>query len=70
MIEQCRILATQIPGPKSQALQERKVAAVSAALESDARISEIPIRAVAPDNGELVWLLDRKAARALGTPPM
>ena len=30
MIEQCRILATQIPGPKSQALQERKVAAVSA----------------------------------------
>ncbi len=30
MIEQRRILATQIPGPKSQALQERKVAAVSA----------------------------------------
>lgn len=49
---------------------EDKVAAVSAALESDARISEIPVRAVAPDNGELVWLLDRKAARALGTPPI
>lgn len=43
-----------------------KVAAVSAALESDARVAEIPIRAIAPATGELVWLLDRKAARALG----
>src|SRR5437879_2886867 len=30
MLEQKRILATQIPGPKSQALHERKLAAVSA----------------------------------------
>ena len=49
---------------------EDKVAAVSAALESDARIAEIPIRAIAPPNGELVWLLDRRAARALGNPPI
>lgn len=49
---------------------EDKVAAVSAALESDARVSEIPIRAIAPPSGELVWLLDRRAARALGTPPI
>lgn len=47
-----------------------KVAAVSAALESDARVAEIPIRAISPGAGELVWLLDRRAARALGTPPM
>ena len=45
-----------------------KVAAVSAALESDARVAEIPIRAIAPATGELVWLLDRKAGRALGRP--
>lgn len=45
-----------------------KVAAVSAALESDARVAEIPIRAIAPTAGELVWLLDRKAGRALGRP--
>jgi 6-phosphogluconolactonase len=45
-----------------------KVAAVSAALESDARVAEIPIRAIAPATGELVWLLDRKAGRALGNP--
>ncbi len=45
-----------------------KVAAVSAALESDARVAEIPIRAIAPATGELVWLLDRKAGRALGSP--
>ena len=45
-----------------------KVAAVSAALESDARVAEIPIRAIAPVTGELVWLLDRKAGRALGNP--
>lgn len=49
---------------------EDKVAAVSAALESDARVSEIPIRAIAPPGGELVWLLDRRAARALGNPPI
>lgn len=49
---------------------EDKVAAVSAALESDARVSEIPIRAIAPHSGELVWLLDRRAARALGNPPL
>jgi 6-phosphogluconolactonase len=49
---------------------EDKVAAVSAALESDARVSEIPIRAIAPASGELVWLLDRRAARALGSPPI
>jgi 6-phosphogluconolactonase len=49
---------------------EDKVAAVSAALESDARIAEIPIRAIAPPSGELVWLLDRRAARALGNPPI
>ncbi len=49
---------------------EDKVAAVSAALESDARVSEIPIRAIAPATGELAWLLDRRAARALGSPPI
>ena len=49
---------------------EDKVAAVSAALESDARVSEIPIRAISPASGELVWLLDRRAARALGSPPI
>jgi 6-phosphogluconolactonase len=49
---------------------EDKVAAVSAALESDARVLEIPVRAIAPAGGELVWLLDRRAARALGTPPI
>lgn len=49
---------------------EDKVAAVSAALESDARVSEIPIRAIAPASGELIWLLDRRAARALGSPPI
>lgn len=49
---------------------EDKVAAVSAALESDARVSEIPVRAVSPSSGTLVWLLDRRAARALGNPPM
>jgi 6-phosphogluconolactonase len=49
---------------------EDKVAAVSAALESDARISEIPVRAISPATGELVWLLDRRAARALGNPPI
>jgi 6-phosphogluconolactonase len=49
---------------------EDKVAAVSAALESDARVSEIPVRAIAPATGKLVWLLDRRAARALGTPPI
>src|SRR4029077_6828798 len=41
---------------------EDKVAAVSAALESDARISEIPIRAISPANGELVGLVSRAAA--------
>jgi 4-aminobutyrate aminotransferase/(S)-3-amino-2-methylpropionate transaminase len=30
MLEQKRVLATSIPGPKSQALQQRKLAAVSA----------------------------------------
>ena len=30
MLEQKRVLATSIPGPKSQALQQRKTAAVSA----------------------------------------
>jgi 6-phosphogluconolactonase len=49
---------------------EDKVAAVSAALESDARIAEIPVRAIAPPTGELVWLLDRRAARALVNPPI
>ena len=49
---------------------EDKVAAISAALESDARVSEIPVRAIAPANGELAWLLDRRAARALGNPPI
>lgn len=49
---------------------EDKVAAVSAALESDARVSEIPVRAISPATGELVWLLDRRAARALGSPPI
>lgn len=49
---------------------EDKVAAVSAALESDARVSEIPVRAISPGNGDLVWLLDRRAARALGSPPI
>lgn len=49
---------------------EDKVAAVSAALESDARVSEIPIRAVSPTAGDLAWLLDRRAARALGSPPI
>jgi len=49
---------------------EDKVAAVSAALESDARVSEIPIRAVSPTTGDLAWLLDRRAARALGSPPI
>jgi 6-phosphogluconolactonase len=49
---------------------EDKVAAVSAALESDARVFEIPVRAIVPASGELVWLLDRTAARALGTPPI
>lgn len=42
-----------------------KVAAVSAALESDAKVAEIPIRAIAPVTVELAWLLDRKAGRAL-----
>lgn len=49
---------------------EDKVAAVSAALESDARVAEIPVRAVSPTEGDLVWLLDRRAARALGNPPI
>jgi len=49
---------------------EDKVAAVSAALESDARVSEIPIRAISPSSGDLIWLLDRRAARALGSPPI
>lgn len=49
---------------------EDKVAAVSAALESDARVSEIPVRAVSPTAGDLAWLLDRRAARALGNPPI
>ncbi len=44
---------------------EDKVAAVSAALESDAAPSEIPIRAIAPETGILTWLIDRRAARAL-----
>lgn len=48
---------------------EDKVAAVSAALESDAEPSEIPIRAISPENGVLSWLLDRRAARALTNPP-
>ncbi|MEO7423353.1 MAG: aminotransferase class III-fold pyridoxal phosphate-dependent enzyme, partial [Ornithinibacter sp.] len=34
MIEQKRILATSIPGPASQALQERKVAAVSSGVST------------------------------------
>lgn len=49
---------------------EDKVAAVSAALESDARVSEIPVRAVSPSAGDLAWLLDRRAARALAMPPI
>ncbi|MCS6914291.1 MAG: 6-phosphogluconolactonase [Myxococcales bacterium] len=48
---------------------EDKVAAVSAALESDAEPSEIPIRAIAPESGVVSWLLDRKAARALTNAP-
>ena len=34
MIEQKRILATSIPGPASQALQQRKVAAVAAGVST------------------------------------
>lgn len=48
---------------------EDKVAAVSAALESDAEPAEIPIRAISPENGVLSWLMDRKAARALTNAP-
>lgn len=48
---------------------EDKVAAVSAALESDADPSEIPIRAIAPESGVFSWLMDRKAARALTNAP-
>jgi 6-phosphogluconolactonase len=48
---------------------EDKVAAVSAALESDAAPSEIPIRAISPENGVLTWLIDRRAARALTNAP-
>jgi 6-phosphogluconolactonase len=48
---------------------EDKVAAVSAALESDADAGEIPIRAIAPENGSFSWLLDRRAARALTNAP-
>lgn len=48
---------------------EDKVAAVSAALESDADPIEIPIRAISPDSGGFAWLLDRRAARALTNAP-
>lgn len=48
---------------------EDKVAAVSAALESDADPEESPIRAIAPESGHLTWLIDRRAARALTNPP-
>lgn len=48
---------------------EDKVAAVSAALESDADASEIPIRAISPETGAVSWLLDRRAARALTNAP-
>ena len=46
-----------------------KVAAVSAALESDADPAEIPIRAISPENGSFSWLIDRRAARALTNAP-
>lgn len=62
IINQARQVMVMVAG-------EDKVAAVSAALESDAEASEIPIRAIAPDNGLLSWLLDRKAARALTNAP-
>lgn len=48
---------------------EDKVAAVSAALESDAEPGEIPIRAISPEGGILTYLIDRRAARALTNPP-
>lgn len=44
---------------------KEKAAAVSAALESDASPSEIPIRALAPSHGQVLWLLDEAAACAL-----
>lgn len=50
-------------------LGEDKVAAVSAALESDADPGESPIRAISPEGGALTWLLDRRAARALTNAP-
>lgn len=48
---------------------EDKVAAVSAALESDAEPGEIPIRVISPEGGILTYLVDRRAARALTNPP-
>lgn len=42
-----------------------KAAAVCAALESDASAAEMPIRAIAPVSGNLVWLIDQAAAAGL-----
>lgn len=45
-----------------------KASALSAAIESDALPQEIPIRAIHPDRGHLIWLADQTAAGALRLP--
>lgn len=42
-----------------------KAAAVCAALESDASPNEIPVRAIHPHQGKMVWLVDRAASSGL-----
>lgn len=44
---------------------KEKAAAVCAALESDAEPAEVPIRAIIPMYGKIIWLIDRLAACAL-----
>lgn len=42
-----------------------KAAAVCAALESDATPAELPVRAIVPPNGQMMWMVDRASAFAL-----
>lgn len=44
---------------------KEKAAAVCAALESDATPAELPVRAIVPPNGHMLWMVDRASAFAL-----
>ena len=45
-----------------------KAAALARGMDGEGSVEETPARGVTPTNGELIWLVDRAAARPLDTP--